>query len=168
MPSTVSRTSFSRSIQAEVVTSPATTTTPVLISVSQATRPRGSTARIASSTASEIWSATLSGWPSDTDSEVKRKSLIADGSLGEGRKDTKFALHPDDRPAPPFGPAVEEPPLVGKRPRLDHVWDLAHLSAPPAREPRHRPLPRRAAAPARHCRRRPAGDGAAGDLVPRA
>src|SRR5206468_6842006 len=29
------------------------------------------------STASEIWSATLSGWPSDTDSEVNRKSLIA-------------------------------------------------------------------------------------------
>jgi len=25
--------------------------------------------------ASEIWSATLSGWPSETDSEVKRKSF---------------------------------------------------------------------------------------------
>ena len=58
-----------------MVTSPATITTPVLIRVSQATRPRGSTARMASSTASEIWSATLSGWPSDTDSEVNRKLL---------------------------------------------------------------------------------------------
>src|ERR1700687_5547712 len=154
--------------RAPVVISPASTTRLSLTSVSAATREVLSCFRIASSTASEIWSATLSGWPSDTDSEVKRKSLIADGSLGEGRKDTKFALHPDDRPAPPFGPAVEEPPLVGNRPRLDHVWDLAHLSAPPAREPRHRPLPRRAAAPARHCRRRPARDGAAGDLVPRA
>ena len=40
--------------------------------VSQATRARLSCARIASSTASEIWSATLSGWPSETDSEVNR------------------------------------------------------------------------------------------------
>ena len=47
--------------------SPATMTTPVLTRVSQATRPRGSAAMIASSMASEIWSATLSGWPSETD-----------------------------------------------------------------------------------------------------
>ncbi len=66
------RTRSSRSTQASVVTSPATIATPVLTSVSQATRARLSCARIASSTASEIWSATLSGWPSDTDSEVKR------------------------------------------------------------------------------------------------
>ena len=72
MSSTVLRTSASTSTQARVVTSPATMTTPVLTSVSQATRPRSSSLRIASSTASEIWSATLSGWPSDTDSEVKR------------------------------------------------------------------------------------------------
>ena len=31
----------------------------------------GSSARMASRTASEIWSAILSGWPSVTDSEVK-------------------------------------------------------------------------------------------------
>ena len=66
------RTSSSRSIQARVVISPATTATPVLTRVSQATRARGSRASSASSTASEIWSATLSGWPSETDSEVKR------------------------------------------------------------------------------------------------
>jgi hypothetical protein len=58
-----------------VVISPASTTRPVLHSVSAATRERGSCAKIASRMASEIWSATLSGWPSETDSEVKRKSF---------------------------------------------------------------------------------------------
>src|SRR5438876_9833689 len=56
--------------------SPATTTRPVVISVSHATRPPGSSARTASRTESEIWSATLSGWPSVTDSEVKRNSRM--------------------------------------------------------------------------------------------
>src|SRR5271167_2375403 len=74
--STVLRTRASTSTQALVVTSPATITTPVLTRVSQATRPRGSAARMASSTASEIWSATLSGWPSETDSDVKEKLLL--------------------------------------------------------------------------------------------
>ena len=36
--------------------------------------PLGSSASTASSTASEIWSHTLSGWPSVTDSDVKRLS----------------------------------------------------------------------------------------------
>src|ERR1700683_5294313 len=76
MSSTVLRTRASTSTHALVVISPATMTTPVLTRVSQATRPRGSAAMIASSTASEIWSATLSGWPSDTDSEVKEKLLL--------------------------------------------------------------------------------------------
>src|SRR6476661_7099141 len=57
--------------------SPATTTSPVVISVSQATRPAGSSTRTASRTVSEIWSATLSGWPSVTDSDVKRNSRAA-------------------------------------------------------------------------------------------
>src|SRR5258707_15138281 len=73
MSRTVLRTNASTSTHADVVTSPATTTTPVLISVSQATRPRLSSFRMASRTASEIWSATLSGWPSETDSDVNRK-----------------------------------------------------------------------------------------------
>src|SRR5438477_112352 len=60
-----------------VVISPATTTRPVVISVSQATRPVGSSASTASSTESEIWSATLSGCPSVTDSDVKRNSRAA-------------------------------------------------------------------------------------------
>jgi len=53
-------------------TTPATMAAPVFTSVSQATRACLSWARIASSTASEIWSAILSGWPSETDSEVNR------------------------------------------------------------------------------------------------
>ena len=61
----------------EVVISPATTTSPVVISVSQATRPSGSSARTASRTESETWSATLSGCPSVTDSDVKVKLLAA-------------------------------------------------------------------------------------------
>ncbi len=60
------------STQALVVTSPATIAAPVFTRVSQATRARLSCARMASRTASEIWSAILSGWPSETDSEVKR------------------------------------------------------------------------------------------------
>src|SRR5882757_7359358 len=62
-----------------VVISPATTTSPVVIRVSQATRLFGSLESAASRTASEIWSAILSGWPSVTDSEVKRKVRSAMG-----------------------------------------------------------------------------------------
>ncbi len=68
----VSRTMFGMSTQAVVVISPAITAMPVVTSVSQATRAWVSWVRMASSTASEIWSATLSGCPSETDSEVKR------------------------------------------------------------------------------------------------
>src|ERR1700675_777694 len=59
--------------------SPATTTSPVVINVSQATRPSGSSERTASRTVSEIWSATLSGCPSVTDSEANRNSRAAMG-----------------------------------------------------------------------------------------
>ena len=48
---------------------------PPAIRVSQATRPVGSSFITASRTPSEIWSQTLSGWPSVTDSEVNRNSL---------------------------------------------------------------------------------------------
>jgi hypothetical protein len=40
---------------------------------------------------SEIWSATLSGWPSDTDSEVNRYELRISG--GESLKDIKKSLY---------------------------------------------------------------------------
>src|SRR3954467_7293182 len=73
MPFTVSRASRGMSMYFSVVISPATTIRPVVISVSQATRLSGSFASAASRTASEIWSAILSGWPSVTDSDVKRK-----------------------------------------------------------------------------------------------
>jgi hypothetical protein len=48
-------------------------TRPVVTRVSHATRPLGSSVRTASRTESEIWSATLSGCPSVTDSDVKEK-----------------------------------------------------------------------------------------------
>src|SRR3954467_12863086 len=60
---------------ASVVTSPATTTRPVVTSVSTATRLCGSSARSASRTESLIWSAILSGCPSVTDSDVKRRPV---------------------------------------------------------------------------------------------
>src|ERR1044071_4979993 len=62
--------------------SPETTTRPVLTSVSQATRPAGSSRMTASRTPSEIWSATLSGWPSVTDSDVNRYSLSLSWLIG--------------------------------------------------------------------------------------
>src|SRR4051812_3681417 len=73
MRSTVSRTIDAMSTYPAVVTSPAMCTWPVVIMVSTATRLRGSCASIASRIESLIWSAILSGWPSVTDSEVKRR-----------------------------------------------------------------------------------------------
>ena len=67
-----------------------------MISVSQATRPFGSSASTASSTVSEIWSAILSGWPSVTDSEVKRNSRAAMAATGYliSRKASKVRVSP--------------------------------------------------------------------------
>src|SRR3954449_3811517 len=73
----VSRAISWMSTYVSVEISPDTTTRPVFTSVSQATRPYGSSVRTASRTPSEIWSATLSGWPSVTDSDVNRNSLSA-------------------------------------------------------------------------------------------
>src|SRR5947209_18800018 len=69
-----------------VVISPATTTRPVVISVSQATRPSGSSVRTASRTESEIWSATLSGCPSVTDSEVNEKECAIERNVTLARR----------------------------------------------------------------------------------
>src|SRR6266851_3697677 len=60
-----------------VVTSPMTTHRPFVIAVSQATRAWASCASMPSSTASETWSHTLSGWPSVTDSDVSRNEREA-------------------------------------------------------------------------------------------
>ena len=57
----VSRTMRGMSTYALVVISPITSTRPVVIAVSQATRAIGSRAMISSRIASEIWSQTLSG-----------------------------------------------------------------------------------------------------------
>src|ERR1019366_9119876 len=73
----VPRTSVWKSTYALVVISPAITTRPVQVRVSQATRLVESSCRQASRMASEIWSAILSGWPSVTDSEVNRKRFFA-------------------------------------------------------------------------------------------
>src|SRR2546429_449120 len=74
MSTSFARTICGMSTYVSVVISPATTTSPVVISVSQATRPFGSSRSTESRTVSEIWSAILSGCPSVTDSEVKRNS----------------------------------------------------------------------------------------------
>src|ERR671916_256244 len=80
----VSRATSWMSTYVFVEISPDTTTSPVLTRVSHATRPYGSSASTASSTPSEIWSATLSGWPSVTDSDVNRYSLSAYWLMGSG------------------------------------------------------------------------------------
>ena len=59
--------------------SPARTTRLVVVIVSQATRASGSLDKNRSTIASEIWSATLSGWPSETDSDVNRYELRMSG-----------------------------------------------------------------------------------------
>src|SRR5882672_7060619 len=68
-----------KSTVARVVISPPTITIPVLQNVSHATRDVGSCARQASSTESLTASQILSGWPSVTDSDVKRYRLMAAG-----------------------------------------------------------------------------------------
>src|SRR5207302_5190995 len=73
MPRMVSRIVRWMSRSACVVTSPMTTHRPLVMAVSQATRAWGSCASMPSRTASETWSQILSGWPSVTDSEVRRK-----------------------------------------------------------------------------------------------
>src|SRR5947207_14104598 len=97
-----------------VVISPATTTRPVVSSVSQATRLLGSPARTASSTVSEIWSAILSGCPSVTDSDVKvkeRRAMLAprlaaaDGQEG-GERQLLFASLGVAREGPQIGQAL--------------------------------------------------------------
>src|SRR4051795_3495757 len=91
----VSRAIFGMSTYTSVVISPDTTTSPVFTSVSQATRPVGSSAITASSTPSEIWSAILSGWPSVTDSEVNRNSLSeSTGVVIEAGKGSRTLAQP--------------------------------------------------------------------------
>src|SRR4249920_745832 len=97
----VLRATSSKFTCAPVVISPASTTRLSLTRVSAATRERLSCARMASRTASEIWSATLSGCPSVTDSDVnwKVRALIGPnlsqdpGARQSGSLDSGVALH---------------------------------------------------------------------------
>ena len=73
---TVSRTIFWISTYAFVEISPMTITIPVVVQVSHATRLIGSCSNSASKIASEIWSQTLSGCPSVTDSDVNNTLSI--------------------------------------------------------------------------------------------
>src|SRR3954471_5900703 len=100
--------------------SPETTTRPVFTSVSQATRPYGSSLRTASRTPSEIWSATLSGCPSVTDSDVKRYSLSAYWLISRG---SLAAALPFLRRSP--GPAAPLRALVEVDDQRDPVHRVA-------------------------------------------
>ena len=73
----VSLTIFWMSTYAFVVISPITSTSPVVVAVSQATRLMGSFSIKASKIASEIASHILSGWPSVTDSDVNNLLSIS-------------------------------------------------------------------------------------------
>src|SRR3954462_5464859 len=87
------------SAYAFVVTSPATWTRPVVTIVSTATRLVRSCDRRASRMLSLIWSQILSGCPSVTDSEVKRRSdtaLLNDWATVVGRVQRLLA-HPRAR-----------------------------------------------------------------------
>src|SRR5947208_5441088 len=131
---TVLRTTSEKLTRAPVVISPASTTILSLTRVSAATREVLSCARIASSTASEIWSATLSGCPSDTDSEVNRKSLIACAPSCGRPQGYQNLVFPQRPPTSRWEATAASVACVGNRRRLGDLWDIAHLPAQPARE----------------------------------
>ena len=72
----ISLATFCTSIYVELVTSPDKTTCPVVTNVSQATFEFGSKARKLSKIPSLIWSETLSGCPSLTDSDVNKYDIV--------------------------------------------------------------------------------------------
>src|ERR671938_311341 len=109
MVSRTMRSTVLRERSARVVISPATTARSVVTRVSQATRLWGSAARQWSRMASLIWSATLSGWPMETDSLVNRyRSALTDWFLvlGQGK----------DRHGPPPGGDYRREPRSAVRP----------------------------------------------------
>src|SRR4051794_9358429 len=140
----VLRATASKLTRAFVVISPASTTRLFLTSVSAATRERGSWARIASSTASEIWSATLSGCPSDTDSDVNRKSLIACAPSCGRPQGYQNLVFPQRPPTSRWEVTAARVACDGNRLRLGDLWDIAHLPAQAARESAPGGLRRRA------------------------
>src|ERR1700750_2199579 len=107
-----------------VVISPETTTSPVFTSVSQATRPAGSSRITASRTPSEIWSAILSGWPSVTDSEVNRYSLSGRRVMPERLRFSAVACRGDLEEVRDHHVLVSELQVVG----VGEVFDALDLS----------------------------------------
>src|SRR6478736_6079378 len=101
---TTSRTIAGISTYAEVDTSPATCTRPVVTSVSTATRPFGSAVRIASRIESEIWSQILSGCPSVTDSDVNRRRSVIDTPVLGARLAVRGRMRRGRTPVCPRGP----------------------------------------------------------------
>src|SRR5690606_649096 len=102
------------------------TTIPELTRVSQATREFASCRSRSSRTASEIWSATLSGWPSETDSEVKMNSRDMglprqhgnenDSGEKQTRNHTRNARSDALRPPPPRRVGAARREIDGTKP----------------------------------------------------
>src|SRR3954471_7283822 len=101
------------------------TARPVVTSVSQATRDEGSSASKASRTASEIASATLSGWPSVTDSDVKRqRSYTAIPHWGSERKKRgPDTMLPDPGPSRTVVVKQNDSPRAGQP--VVQIWGVA-------------------------------------------
>src|SRR5260370_29373735 len=104
-------------------------TRPVVMTVSQATGGSGSLARSASRMGSEIWSATLSGWPSVTDSDVNR--LVAmNGSSFESPAPARPGLRVGPSPSArfiPLGRRKYNPSPMGEGSGEGREW---HVPAP--------------------------------------
>src|SRR6266567_152796 len=131
-----------------LVISPATTMRPVVRRVSQATRDSGSPASAASTTASEIWSAILSGCPSVTDSEVKRNPLLMLCLLGYGsRFVSQNDRYMDYYPAAPLGAARQA--RTGRDPSQAQLRRAAPLPRAAVRGHRRPPGPAPRRVPAR-------------------
>ena len=136
-----------------------------MTSVSQATRPIGSSASTASRTESEIWSATLSGCPSVTDSEVTEKERLAmpnpSDPLARGCGEAALLV---GRRAP-HQPRGE----LGERGAVEHGADaLGDRQLDRRAGGRARAAPARSSAPRRPGRSRPpprSGVSAAGDQL---
>src|SRR5690242_10094078 len=110
------------------------TARPVVTSVSHATREAGSSASSASRTASEMASATLSGWPSVTDSDVKRQRSDTGGfPTGVGEEERR----PDTMlpgPGPSDDGHANENDLPRARQPVVEERRVAHDIGEPTRE----------------------------------
>src|ERR1700745_2846100 len=104
--------------------SPGAAASPGFASFQHATRPVGSSRSTASRTPSEIWSATLSGWPSVTDSEVNRYSLSGSRLMPEGLRFSSGACRGDLEEVRDHHVLVTELQVV----RVGEVFDALDLT----------------------------------------